>query len=307
MRVFTTLADVSCHYPQTTVALGNFDGLHIGHQSVIACAVRIAQQQGIASAVFTFSNHPLSVIAPERCPPQLLTTTDKVRLLRDIGVDILISIPFTSELLRLSPQEFITLIVDTLHPVHIEVGPNYSFGHKGAGTPEMLQAAGEQYGFAVEIHPAVYVDDILVSSTAIRQMLRAGEVDKAAAFMGRPFCLKGRVITGDGRGRTLGFPTANISLKEDLIVPGDGVYAVEIITQQGVYHGVANVGMNPTFHGKNHRLEVFLLDFSADLYGRIITVTFLQKLRQEIKFSSALQLQMQIACDVAQARQIFSS
>ncbi len=305
MRVFTELDKVSCIFPKTSIALGNFDGLHIGHQSVILRAVRIARQKNIASAVFTFSNHPISIIDPKRSPPLLLTAQDKIKLLRNIGVDALILIPFTREMLRLSPEDFIQLLIRNLNPVHIEVGPNYSFGYRGRGTPDMLRAAGEQYGFSVDIHPAVYMEEKLVSSTAIRRMIQHGKMEKAAAYLGRPFRLKGRVVGGDGRGRHLGYPTANLSIEEGLILPEDGVYAVEILTRQGIYQGVANVGANPTFRGQHRRIEVNIFDFSADLYGCIITVLFLQQLRKEITFASANELQAQISCDIQQAKKFF--
>ncbi|MBP2640055.1 MAG: riboflavin biosynthesis protein RibF [Firmicutes bacterium] len=307
MRVFTELDKVHSFFPKTSIALGNFDGLHIGHQSVIMRAVRLARQKGVASAVFTFSNHPISLIDPKRSPPLLLTAQDKIRLLRSIGVDALILIPFTPEILQLSPEKFVQLLINTLHPVHIEVGPNYSFGHRGRGNPEMLREAGEQYGFSVEIHPAVYIEDVLVSSTVIRRLIQQGKVEKAAAYLGRPFRLKGRVVSGDGRGRNLGYPTANLSIEEGLISPGDGVYAVEILTRHGIYQGVANVGENPTFKGQHRRIEVFIFDFSADLYGCIISVLFLKQIRKEITFSSASELQTQIAHDIIKAKDFFSA
>ncbi len=307
MRVFNTLDEVHAFFPKTCVALGNFDGLHIGHQSVILRAVRLARQKGVASAVFTFSNHPISILDPQKTPPLLLNGQDKIRLLRSIGVDALVSIPFTPDFLQLSPEKFINLLVETLHPVHIEVGPNYSFGHRGAGTPEMLLAAGEQYGFSVEIHPAVYMGEDLVSSTVIRQMIQSGNVEKAATYLGRPFRLKGHVIKGDGRGRTLGYPTANLSIEDGLIAPEDGVYAVEILTRHGIFQGVANVGANPTFKGHHRRIEVFIFDFSADLYGCTIAVLFLVQLRKEITFASVTELQTQITFDVEQAKKFFSN
>jgi riboflavin kinase/FMN adenylyltransferase len=211
MKVITSM-ESSYHFSGVSVALGTFDGIHLGHQKVINRAVAFANQSGGKSAVFTFENHPLSVLAPHQCPPLITSLAEKERLLAELGVDILCQVPFTQDLLRLSPLEFVDKLLSVLSPSFIVIGPNYSFGYHGSGTPELLSQIGKEKGFAVEVQEAVYIDGHMVSSTSIRQSVSRGEVEHAAKLMGRQFRLSGKVIHGDKRGRTLGFPTANIQL-----------------------------------------------------------------------------------------------
>ncbi|SFL38839.1 bifunctional riboflavin kinase/FAD synthetase [Pelosinus propionicus] len=305
MKVLNQLTTLKDQYPSITVALGTFDGVHIGHQKVISRSVELAKQLGGTSVVFTFSNHPLSIIAPERCPLQIITQDDKVELIEKLGVDILLNIPFTAEFLKLSASQFIHLLLDQLNPKHILIGPNYFFGYKRCGTPELLQIAGAQYGFTAEINPTVYVEDVMVSSTLIRQMIAAGQVNQAATLLGRPVTLKGRVIHGAKRGRLLGYPTINLGIASGLAIPQNGVYAVELIIQDKQYNGIANVGTNPTFHDVGRRLEVHILNFSGDLYGETVSVRFLNHIRSEQTFSNSDELKSQIAKDIVVAQQYY--
>lgn len=298
MKIFTQLNDLSQQFPRIIVALGTFDGLHIGHQQIISRAVELARTIDGTSVVFTFSNHPLSIVDPDRCPLQIVTYEDKNKLIEGMGVDILLTIPFTPRFLVLSPAEFIALLLKILRPVYIVVGPNYSFGYKGTGTPEMLKSAGDTYGFKTEIQQAVYVDDTIVSSTIIRQLIAQGNVHQAARLLGRPLQIKGTVITGDQRGRTLGYPTANLTINEGLAIPDDGVYVVQILIDKVQYTGVANVGTNPTFNGSERRIEIYILKFTGNLYGQTVTVSFLERIRGEITFTTAEQLKKQISLDI---------
>jgi riboflavin kinase/FMN adenylyltransferase len=302
MEVFTRLADIRGRYDNSAVALGTFDGVHIGHQQIISQAAACARESGGACIVFTFSNHPLSVIDPDRSPPLLAPAAYRTELIAALGADVLLSVAFDRELLELPPAAFIDLLVDYLHPTCVVVGPNYSFGHRGAGTPEMLAAAGRQRGFRVVVPSAVEAGGTVVSSTLIRQLILSGDVAEATPLLGRPFRVSGRVEKGAGRGRTLGFPTANITAAAGQIVPADGVYAVQVHTGGASYRGVANIGANPTFHGKARHIEVHLLAFSGDLYGRTIAVDFLAKLRDERFFAGAGELTAQIARDIAAAK-----
>lgn len=301
MESFDKIAKLTFQYKNIVIALGTFDGLHKGHQSVISRAVDIARASDGTSVVFTFSNHPLSMLDPLRCPPQLISQEEKEALLADMGVDVFVAIPFNQEFLALSPQKFIELLLTAFAPQHIVVGPNYSFGNKGEGTPELLAEAGRRHGFAVDIQPAVYVDQQLVSSTLIRQMIAQGQVGEAARLLGRPFALTGKVIDGDKRGRTIGFPTANIELEPAFAIPANGVYAVQVWLKGKRYNGVANVGTNPTFHGEEQRLEVHLLDFSGDLYGQVLCTQFVAWLRGEAVFNGIEELKNQIDRDIQAA------
>lgn len=305
MQVYTRLADLGGGLAGSAVALGTFDGLHIGHQHIIRQAVALARETGGPSVVFTFSNHPLSVIDPSRCPPLIATAEHKAELIAALGVDILLAVTFDRDLLALAPAAFIALLADKLRPAHIVVGPNYSFGHRGAGTPELLARAGEQYGFTVIVPPAVAVDGVPVSSTLIRQTVLAGDVARAAALLGRPFRIGGIVAAGEGRGRGLGYPTANITPADGQVIPADGVYAAYVQAGGARYRAVANIGANPTFQGKQRRVEAHLLSFAGNLYGQAIQVDFLAKIRDEITFAGADALRAQIDRDVAAAAGYF--
>ncbi len=307
MQIFTKLTSLNQKFSGISIALGTFDGIHTGHQKIISRAVELARQINGTSMVLTFSNHPLSVVAPQHCPQQLVTQEYKAELIENLGVDVLLNLPFTPQFLQLSATEFIHLTLGNLSPKHIVVGPNYFFGYKRSGTAELLQEAGNKYGFNVEIHPTVYVDDVVVSSTLIRQLIAAGKVDQAAHLLGRPLALKGTVIHGDKRGRQLGYPTINLKIPNHLILPTDGVYGVVVTIHNIEYKGVANIGNNPTFNGIHRRLEVHLLDFDDNVYGQIVTVSFLKKIRGQITFSNAEQLKVQIFEDVLTAKQYFSS
>lgn len=305
MEVYTRLSDIRGRFVNSAVALGTFDGVHVGHQQIIRQAAACARKSGGASIVFTFSNHPLSVIDPDRSPPLLITAAYREELIAALGADVLLTVAFDRILLELPPAAFIDLLVDNLRPSCVVVGPNYSFGHRGAGTPEMLAVAGRERGFEVVVPPAVEMGGTIVSSTLIRQLILAGDVAAAAPLLGRPFRVSGTVNRGEGRGRTLGFPTANITAAAGQIVPADGVYAAYVHTGGKTYRGVANIGANPTFRGKARHIEVHLLGFAGDLYGRTIAVDFLAKLRDERTFTGAGELTDQIARDIAAAGQFF--
>lgn len=306
MEIIKEIIPLTTKYPAMAVALGAFDGIHIGHQKLISRTVEFAKATNGTSVVFTFSNHPLSVVAPERCPLQLVTQDDKAELLRELGVDVLLTIPFTADFLKLSPEQFINLVLENLNPKHIVVGPNYYFGYKSTGTPELLQSAGVEHGFNVEVHPTVYVNDTIVSSTLIRQMITDGHVDQAAQFLGRPVTIKGIVIHGAKRGRKLGYPTINMEFPSQSVLPTDGVYAVSLTIENSQYNGIANIGNNPTFNEIGRRLEVHILHYSGNLYGQAVTVKFLRHIRGQITFKNSEELKLQIGQDIKAAQAYYS-
>lgn len=306
METITRLEDLAGRFNHTAVALGTFDGVHIGHQRIIAQAVELAAKNNSASVVFTFANHPLEVISPGQSPPLIVTPEYKAELIAALGVDLLVTVPFTETLLRLAPEEFIRDLAEKLRPDYIVVGPNYTFGRGGAGTPETLKAAASRHGFEVVVPSARYAGGRLVSSTAVRRLVLAGKVDEAALLLGRPLRFGGLVETGDGRGsRVVGFPTANLAAPPGRLIPGDGVYAARILLDSGCYQGLVNIGDNPTFKVGSRRIEAFILDFTGNLYGKFVTMEFLAKLRDEITFSGAEELKRQIAADIAAARSHF--
>ncbi len=302
MLLIRSLDELHCQFPNVAMALGTFDGLHLAHRFVIGRTVEWSRMNAGTSMVFTFSNHPLSIIHPHRVPPQLQNLSGKTGQIRNLGVDVLVRIPFTRELLHLPPEDFVQLLAAKINPRRLVVGPNYSFGDKGMGTPEQLIGLALNYGIETEICPEVMENGVMVSSSLIRRMLSRGEVAEAATLLGRPYELTGTVVHGDHRGRTLGFPTANLKVSSHLLIPGKGVYAVRVKVA-GVYHrGLCNVGVNPTFGQESLRVETHILDFDCNVYGKRMTVYFLGRLRGEKKFSSADSLVTQMRVDMEEAR-----
>ena len=303
MLIITNLDQLHCQFEKVAMALGTFDGVHLAHQFVIGRAVEWSRQHAGTSMVFTFANHPLSLIHPHRVPPQLQTLAGKTAQIKNQGVTVLVRIPFTKALLHLPPEDFVYLLATKIKPKHIVVGPNYSFGDKGAGNPAMLTGLCERYGIETEICPEIHEQGVMVSSTVIRGLLAAGEVEAAARLLGRPFELSGRVVHGDQRGRSLGFPTANIQPAPQILIPGKGVYAVKVKVGARYYNGLCNIGTNPTFVQGPLRVETHILDFDREIYGKPITTLFLGRLRAENTFDSAAELVAQMKRDLQQAQQ----
>ncbi|HML31543.1 bifunctional riboflavin kinase/FAD synthetase [Sporomusa sphaeroides] len=302
MEVFTQIKDIH-QYPGIYMALGTFDGVHVGHQAIISRTVELAKNENCLSSVFTFSNHPLNVINPEHCPPLIITNPEKVNLIAALGVDILFNIPFTSQLLQLTPESFVAMLVNNLKLKHVIVGENFTYGYRGAGTSDMLKKAGVLHGFSVDVVHMVDIEGTVVSSTVIRQLIKEGEVKQAAVLLGRFVTITGEVIKGDQRGNKLGFPTANLAIPQGLLVPADGVYAVYATDKSGQkFNAVANIGNNPTFTRQSRRIEIHILDFDRLIYGEHLQVQFLDRIRGEIAFNSIAQLKQQMANDINFAR-----
>ena len=223
--------------------------------------MEIAQARGGKSMVFTFSNHPLSVLAPENMPPQIGSSQLRSRLIAQLGVDVLMAVPFTKQLAQRTPEAFLAMLRDSFAPCCVVTGPNYTFGSRGKGTHRMLLRDAAAFGFDAEVCPAVMLDGRTVSSTRIRALLQQGKLEEAAACLGRPFTVLDRVIHGERRGRTLGFPTANLAITDAQVMLPNGVYATRVCYEGKAYLGLANIGNNPTFEGCNRRLEVHIEDF----------------------------------------------
>jgi len=305
LRVYDSLTGLKDRYSNIIVALGNFDGLHLGHQRLIGEAVALARRSNGTAAVLTFYPHPLTVLKPELAPPMLLDQDTKRRMMAELGVDVLILLPFTLDFAQLSPEDFIKdILVNQLNVKGIVVGYNYSFGHRGRGNPETLWKYAEECRYTLSVIPPVKVGNQVVSSTLIRHKLAEGDVVAARKLLGYYPFTEGAVVYGERRGNTLGFPTANIDCPAGMMVPAKGVYSVHVDLDDETYLGVANVGTKPTFHGNNQRIniEVHLLDFHGDIYGRKIKVKYIRRLRDERKFSSVTDLVNQIQADVQSAR-----
>lgn len=292
-----------------SLALGTFDGLHLGHQQVIAEAGKLALQSGSRLGVFTFSNHPMEHINPARVPVALLTHDRKLELLESLGVELLVELPFEEQLASLAPETFVQQLLK-LDCKAMAIGENFTYGYKGRGNANTLKEASEKYGFSIKVCPLLKQDGEVISSTSIRRLIQAGEVAKAGNLLGRSYCLAGVVAHGNERGRLLGFPTANVelsNLKPQRAIPAEGAYAVlvELPWDKKLYPAMANIGKNPTFGDVEHtRLEVHLLDFSGDLYEKEIKVLFVERLRGQIKFSNLEHLQAQLEKDKQNCRKI---
>ncbi|MBC7076525.1 MAG: bifunctional riboflavin kinase/FAD synthetase [Syntrophomonadaceae bacterium] len=285
------------------LALGNFDGVHLGHKKLISEMVDKARFGKGVTAALIFAPHPSQVLNPDNAPKLLVTAERKAELLQELGLDILIYTPFTLELSKWSPETFVErIVVNKLHTKEVFVGFNYTFGNKGLGTPELLSKLGEKYGFGVNIIPPVKINGETVSSSLIRCALDIGDIQRAYNMLGYYPMLEGIVVKGEQRGSVIGFPTANLEVSPDLNVPGKGVYAAIAVIGSERYKCVVNIGSKPTFHD-NYPLsvEAHLLDYKGDLYNRHLQLYFLERIRGEKRFSSAEELAQQIELDCKQA------
>ncbi len=315
MEILRTYADLPASARGAVVALGNFDGVHRGHQAVIGEARALAHAMGASLGVMVFEPHPRAFFAPDAPAFRLMTLETKARTLAGLGVDLLFALPFNRELAAMSAQDFVLdVLVGGLGAVHVVAGPDFRFGKGRAGDMSLLGYMGDAEGFGVT--PVAAVGDGIaggldqISSTAIRTALTEGRPKDAAHLLGRPWCVDGPVIQGDQRGRTIGFPTANVPLG-DLLEPRFGVYAVQVTVlagpQTGTYGGVANLGRRPTFDKTDVRLEAHLFDFEADLYGAPVSVALLDFIRPEQKFEGIEALLAQIQRDAQTARALLAA
>lgn len=289
-------------YPKPVLALGNFDGVHLGHRAIFEQVVTRAQAVGGTSMVFTFEPHPLQVLAPDKAPPLLTTFAQKMRLIADLGVQVGLRVPFTEAFARQAPIDFIReTLCQSIGVQELVVGYDFRFGHRRAGDTAMLQEHASALGYRVTVVSAITLDDVVVSSSNIRRFLQEGDVEAASRLLGRAYALEGPVVEGFHRGAKLGFPTANVQ-PINAVVPRTGVYAVRVRVHHQRYTGVANVGYNPTFGNQRLSVEVHLFDFAGDLYGTTLDVAFVQRIRDERKFDSLDALVAQITCDVQTAK-----
>ncbi|MBC7766040.1 MAG: bifunctional riboflavin kinase/FAD synthetase [Hyphomonadaceae bacterium] len=289
------------------VALGNFDGLHKGHISLLRRHLEACHKKGLAAGVFTFSNHPAHVLLKGRPFSLIMSNDEKIALLGASGLDFLILQAFDEAFREISANDFImNILVHTLNAKHITVGQNFRFGKQGLGTVEMLEKAGAAHGFSVTVVPLYEAKSKVVSSTAIRKLVQIGDMSGAQTMLGRPYTVTGVVKLGKQLGSKIGFPTLNILPESWRLLPKFGVYMTKTTIGDHTYKSITNVGINPTVGDPSPRIETHLLDFSGDLYGQIITVSFLGKIRSEKKFESVQALQTQIAIDVKKARDYFA-
>jgi len=304
MRVLRSLSQIPREPAGRALALGTFDGVHLGHREVIGSALGRARERGLVAAVVTFDPHPLEVLRPDR-PPRLLTTIErKIELVSALGLDELVAIPFTAELSRQTAEEFCDqVLVATLGARSVSVGANFHFGHNAAGDADLLRSRPQ---FDTDVIELVAHDGESISSSRIRALVDAGDVAAAARLLGAPYALAGTVKQGDRRGRELGMPTANLDVPEQQLLPAPGIYAATAAGEslEGELPAAVSIGVRPTFGGGELLVEAHLIGFEGDLYGRRLRLEFLERLRDEERFESAEDLVEQMRKDVAQAQAV---
>ena len=282
---------------KSVVTIGNFDGVHKGHQVLIKKTVKFANENNLKSIVFTFENHPINYFKNKKIK-NIITNSEKISKIKKLGVDILIMIPFDSYMTKISPLEFIKeILIDKLDAKKIIVGHDFTFARRKEGNTKILKEMSFKYRFDLEIVNSIDINDIRVSSTHIRQLVDNGDVDKVNNYLGYNFLIKGKIIKGKQLGRTIGFPTANIKINDDLLIPKKGVYVTSVYIDDNIYYGATNIGYNPTVKGESLSIETNILEFSEDIYGKIIKLEFLERIRDEKKFNSIDELKLQLKKD----------
>ncbi|MEK6656361.1 MAG: bifunctional riboflavin kinase/FAD synthetase [Nitrospirota bacterium] len=307
MKIYKEIKDLKDELKRPILTIGNFDGVHLGHQAILKKIVSRAKEAGGRSIVFTFEPHPLKVVAPDKDIRLITSCDEKTRLLEDAGVDAVICANFTKEFAEQNPDDFVKDILHKkINVFEVYVGHDYAFGKAREGTISHLKELGKRYGFYVGVIEPVVIDNVVVSSSRIRRMILDGDVDIAAKFLGRNYALTGMVVEGAGRGRKLGFPTANIELPSELI-PKDGVYAVKVKKGDKVYDGVANIGNKPTFKNERFGVEAFLFDFNGSLYNERLEIEFIKRIRNERAFKNAEELITHMKDDVSAAKNLLKA
>jgi riboflavin kinase/FMN adenylyltransferase len=305
MEVFRDIEDFHRPDLKTVVTMGNFDGIHLGHQALVSNAVTEARQWRTESMVFTFEPHPLKLLAPERAPQMIVTHQDKMDMLEALGVDAVIVQTFDRDFANIEAEDFVRrYLVERLNLSKIWLGRDLRFGRARQGDAEDLIRWGSELGFSVGIVEPILVQGKRISSSRIRQLIQQGRVDEVQPMLGRYYFLSGTVVMGHRRGRNIGFPTANLAAATELL-PQDGIYATILEFQGRRWLSVSSVGHNPTFGEGSHTIEAYILDFAQDIYGEPVKLSFVQRIREERKFAQIEDLVTQIDQDVLTARAIF--
>lgn len=308
MKIYHNMEMITETFPCPCVTIGNFDGVHVGHQQLFATVKEKANKHNGTSVAITFNPHPLQVLLPDGI--KLISTCEqKAELIEAAGIDVLIVIPFTKDFAKTTADTFVkNFLIDTLHIKELVVGYDYAFGKGRGGNIDFLKSQGEQFGFPVTVVEAHYTEDQLVSSTRIRQLVKNGEMAMARTLLGRNYQIRGTVQVGKQRGgKLIGFPTANLKFNEEDLVPQHGVYVAQVVYGGRCYGGVLNIGYNPTFGEDKLVAETHIFDFNEDIYGQPIRVNLLKFLRGEVKFDGVKALAEQIAEDVTVAKQVLQA
>lgn len=304
MKIIRDLARLEHRFPYPVVTLGNYDGVHLGHQQIFQKLVERAKKMSGTSVIFTFEPHPLRVLSPSTAPPLLNTFRRKMELFETYGIDVVICAEFTREFAATPPEDFIkNILVGRIGVREILVGYDYAFGRGKQGTTDAMTEMGKRYGFQVDVIPAFILHEEVISTTRLRELVRQGEIRKVCTLLGRCYASEGIVVAGDHRGKTLGFPTANLQSHNELF-PKQGVYAVQVEYRDRLFDGVANIGTHPTFGEGKVTIEVHIFDFHEEIYGQFVRVLYRGRLRDEKTFDKRESLVRQIHQDIEEARRV---
>lgn len=307
MIVYRSIDEINERLSNPVVTIGNFDGVHLGHREIFRKLIKAARAVAGVSVVITFDPHPLKIVHSSKSVPLINTLDEKIKLIEASGIDILLIIPFNAEFAKLSATEFVEkVLVSRIGVKHLIIGYDYAFGRGREGDVNLLRSMGSRHSFVVEELPPISNGSLTYSSSLIRKMILEGDVSGVVSYLGRNFSIAGQVVQGENRGKSLGFPTANIDFSKELI-PAEGVYAVKVKVDNVLFDAACNIGFNPTFNGGKKTIEVFIFDLDANLYGKDIRVYFFERLRDEKRFSSVQELVTAITNDVERCRHILSS
>lgn len=306
MEIFHTFENrepIEC----TALALGNFDGVHLGHREIIERTVNKAAELGCKSGIFTFANHPRNVIMNEEFTKNIIYFEEKAEIIRKLGIDYLYNITFDETIMTMSPRDFVKkLLIEKMNMKYGLCGFNYNFGNKASGTTKELKMMSKEFGYKLEVVEPVIIDGEVVSSTLIRNLITEGKVDMCLKYLGRPYAVNGEVVVGNRLGKSLGFPTSNLIIDEKMVSPANGVYLTWCTYNGVTYPSITNVGNKPTIGEFAKNVETHIFDFDRELYGKKIHVDFLVKTRDEMKFESIEALSAQIKKDCIAAKAYFS-
>lgn len=281
----------------TYVALGSFDGIHKGHLTLMNKVISISKEKKALSMVYTFKNHPMTVVNNTIAPKLLIDNKKKQEIIENLGIDILCLETFDKKMMLLEPEDFIKELIERFNVRGLVVGFNYRFGHKNKGDLAMLEKLKKKYNFELYVMKAYQEESDVVSSSRIRKLIKDGELEMANELLGREFVLSGKIVDGKKLGRTIGFPTANLEVNEDMIIPEKAVYYTNVEYNGKIYKGITSVGNNPTVNGQNTTIETYILDFSEDIYEKSIKLYFLEKMREQVKFNCLDELKAQLEKD----------
>ena len=307
MYVLSLTSDKLKELERPVLTVGTFDGVHLAHIAILEKVVERARSEAGTSLVVTFEPHPQTLLDPQTAPPLLTTEREKIKMFTGLGLDVVVILPFTRQLAQMEAREFVEKILhQKLKAWRVIIGHDHTFGRDRQGRLETLEEMGPSLGFKVEAVESILCHGVPISSTGIRSKLLAGKVKEAAEMLGRPYNLAGRVVPGDGRGRFLNYPTANMEVHSEKLIPGNGVYAVVSDFTVSALRGLLNVGVSPTFGGTTRRLEIHFFDFQQSLYGQELSIKLIEKIRDEERFEDGARLSEQIRKDEEVARRLLA-